>query len=304
LNTLRGARQETPAETARLRRPPAYLLVSIGVHLVLVAVLIRFVITPNAFLTVFGGPKSPPVPVERIGFLVLPKATGTPIIGRSGGDNRPATRTPPVRLTAPARIPNVLPPVAPAANAAGEEGSGPLVGTGGPARGIRPTYADPRLWPAPGDVVSAPKTATQRLDSVIADLIGPYNDSIAVAAGKRKPGDWTFERDGKKYGIDPQYIHLGKFSIPTAVLGLLPLNVQANPILAERNRTSYQLNSDIRSQAQRGMNEADFKKAVRSIRERKEREKAAAGSNGSGSGENKKQPADPPPAAQGTPNRG
>jgi hypothetical protein len=135
-------------------------------------------------------------------------------------------------------------------------------------------------------------------------LIRPYNDSIAVAAGRRKPGDWTFERDGKKYGIDPNYIHLGNFSIPTAVLGLLPLNAQANPILAERNKASYQLNSDIRSQAQRGMNEADFKKAVKSIRERKEREKAAAANGGSGNGENKKQPADPPPAAQSNPNRG
>ena len=295
---------EAQTETARLRRPPAYLLISIGLHLVLVAVLLRFVITPNAFLTVFGGRESPPVPVERIGFLVLPKATGAPVIGKSGGDNRPPTKAAPLKLVAPTAVPNALPPIAPPSKATSEEGSGPLVGTGGPARGIRPTYADPRLWPSPGDVVAAPKTPTQRLDSVIADLIGPYNDSMAIAAGRRKPGDWTFERDGKKYGIDPQYIHLGKFSIPTAVLGLLPLNVQANPILAERNKASYQLNSDIRSQAQRGMNEADFKKAVRSIRERKEREKAAAANNGSGSGENKKQPADPPPAAQGAPNRG
>ena len=109
----------------------------------------------------------------------------------------------------------------------------------------------------------------------------------------------VFERDGKKYGIDPQYIHLGKFSIPTALLGLLPLNAQANPVLAERYKASAQLNSDIRSQAQRGMNEADFKKAVRSIRERKEREKAAAAAAG-----DKKRPADSPPAVQATPDRG
>jgi len=262
--------------------------------------LLKYVITPNAFLTVFGGRKSPPVPAERIGFLVLPKATGAPVIGKSGGDNRPATSTPRVKLVAPAATPSALPPVSPTAQPAPAEGSGPLVGTGGPARGIRPTYTDPRLWPTPGDVVAAPKTATQRLDSVIADLITPYNDSLAVAAGKRKPGDWTFERDGKKYVIDPQYIHLGKFSIPTALLGLLPLNAQANPVLAERYKASAQLNSDIRSQAQRGMNEADFKKAVRSIRERKEREKAAAAAAGG----DKKRPADSPPAVQGTPDRG
>jgi hypothetical protein len=298
LNTLWN-RSRVPQPEAAHRRPPAYLFVSIGAHVVLAALLLKYVITPNAFLTVFGGRKSPPVPAERIGFLVLPKAKGAPVIGKSGGDNKPATVTPRVKLVAPTETPSALPPVAPATRPAVEEGSGPLVGTGGPARGIRPTYTDPRLWPTPGDVVAAPKTATQRLDSVIADLITPYNDSVAVAAGKRKPGDWTFERDGKKYGIDPQYIHLGNFSIPTALLGMLPINAQANPILSERYKASAQLNSDIRSQAQRGMNEADFKKAVRSIRERKEREKAAAAA-----GADKKRPADSPPAVQSTPDRG
>jgi hypothetical protein len=106
-------------------------------------------------------------------------------------------------------------------------------------------------------------------------------------------------KDGKKYGIDPKWIHLGKFSIPTAILGMLPLNVQANPVLAERNKLSNQLHSDIMSQAQRGMNEADFKKAVKSIRERKERERAAAGN-----GEKKNEPANEPPAQKPSSDRG
>jgi hypothetical protein len=86
------------------------------------------------------------------------------------------------------------------------------------------------------------------------------------------------------------------------LLGLLPLNMQANPVVAERNSASYRLNSDIMSQAQRGMNEADFKKAVKSIRERKERERNAA-AGGAASGDDKKRPADPPPAVQGSPSR-
>jgi len=278
------------------------VLASVALHVVAIVLLVRFLISPNAFQLIFGKGRSAPVPAERIGFLVLPKAKGPPVVGQSGGDNRRATRNAPPRLIAPTAVPSTLPPVSPAPKpAVGEEGNGPLVGTGGPARGIRPVYSDPRLWPAPGDIVVAPKTATQRLDSVIATIIQPYNDSMAVAAGQRKPGDWTFERDGKKYGIDPQYIHLGKFSIPTALLGMLPLNIQANPTLAERNKTQNQLHSDIMSQAQRGMNEADFRKAVKSIRERKERERNAAAQNGagSGSGNDKKRPADPPPAVQG-----
>jgi hypothetical protein len=289
--------------TPKRRRPPGYLLVSIGLHAVVAVLLVQFLISPNIIWLILGGGKPAPVPTERIGFLRLPKAKAAPVVGRSGGDNRPVTKTPPVRLVPQTTVPNVLPPVAPpTASPQVESGSGPLVGTGGPARGIRPSYDDPRLWPAPGDIITAPKTPTQRLDSVIADLIKPLNDSLAIAAGRRQPGDWTFEKDGKKYGIDPKWIHLGKFSIPTALLGFLPLNVQANPTLAERNKLSNQLHSDIMSQAQRGMNEADFRKAVKSIRERKEREKAAASNGGSDS--KKKGPADPPPASKAPPDRG
>jgi hypothetical protein len=301
VNTLKSLREESLNPGAKRRRRPSYLAASVALHVLIGVLLVRFLITPNMIWLILGGGKPAPVPTERIGFLRLPKAKGTPVVGKSGGDNRPVSKTAPVKLVPPTTVPNALPPLTPSTQPAKpESGSGPLVGTGGPARGIKPSYDDPRLWPAPGDIVSAPKTPTQRLDSVIADLIKPYNDSMAIVAGQRKPGDWTFERDGKKYGIDPRYIHLGSFSIPTAILGLLPINMQANPTLAERNKIQDQLHSDIMSQAQRGMNEADFRKAVKSIRERKEREKAAAQN---GSNDNKKGPADQPPATKAPPDK-
>jgi len=226
---------------------------------------------------IFGPPKSVEIPTERIGFLRLPKADGAPVAGKSGGDNKPVSKVPPKQLIAPTAIPTTIPDVSPSTAAPEQnEGSGPLVGGGGPTRGIRPTYSDPRLWSPPGDIVEAPKSAKERLDSAIVSIIAPFNDSIAAAAGERKPGDWTFDHDGKKYGIDQKYIHLGKFSIPTAVLALLPINQSQNPATYERNKASNQMHADIFWNAQRGMNDADFKKAVKSIRERKEREKAQA----------------------------
>jgi hypothetical protein len=114
------------------------------------------------------------------------------------------------------------------------------------------------------------------MDSAVASIIAPYNDSVAAASGGRQPGDWTFEKGGRKWGVDPKYIRLGKVSIPTAVLALLPINTTGNPVLVERNKLQNQLHADIFWNAQRGMNEADFKKAVKSIRERKERERADA----------------------------
>lgn len=245
---------------------------------------------------IFSLSPSAEIPAERIGFLRLPRADGPPVAGRSGGDNRPVSKTLPGKIVAPTSVPTTIPSALPPAAAPAEEegGSGPLVGTGGPARGIRPTYTGPRVWAAPGDIVSAPKSAKETLDSAIVSILQPFNDSIATAAGQRKPGDWTFEKGGRKYGIDPQYIRLGKVSIPTALLALLPINQAGNPTVNDRNRLQNQLHADIFWQAQRGMNEADFRKAVKSIRERKERERAAT--------EKKTRQADQP-AAQSPPDK-
>lgn len=275
MNTLRKARSASAPGGRGWTRPERSFFVSLGVHVVLAVTLVRFLISPNAFSMIFGA-ASPPVPAERIGFLALPKATGSPVEGRSGGDGRPASDAPPRRLVAPTSVPTAIPEVVTGEVSQPDEGTGPLVGGGGPTRGIRPRYSDPRLWQAPGDIVAAPKSATQRLDSVIATIIQPFNDSVAIASGQRKPGDWTFEKGGRTYGIDQQYIRLGKVSIPTALLALLPINTTGNPTVNDRNRAQNQLRSEIFSQAQRGMNEADFKKAVKSIRERKERERALA----------------------------
>lgn len=294
MNTLRSSRlpEEPTAEKARRTRP---LAVSIVVHVLLAALFVRFLVSPAAFTMIFGRANSPEVPAERIGFLQLPKSSGPAVQGKSGGDNRPVSKTAPKKLIAPTSIPTAIPSV-PVVTAPQEPegGSGPLVGTGGPARGIRPTYTDPRVWAAPGDIVAAPKSAKEKLDSAVASIIAPYNDSVAAASGARRPGDWTFEKGGRKYGIDEKYIRLGKISIPTAILALLPINTTGNPTMNDRNRLQNQLHADIFWNAQRGMNEADFKKAVRSIRERKEREKADA--------EKKARQADQP-AAQSPPDK-
>jgi hypothetical protein len=291
MQTLRGSR-EKPQQPSR-RRPSKPFVISLAIHLLVAIALARMIISPSAMSRIFGREASEKIIPERIGFLRLPAPTDAPgVEGRSGGDGRPLTERPPVRLTPPTEVPSAVPavPQTPSPVVETEGGSGPLVGGGGPTRGIRPTYTGPRVWGAPGDIVTAPKSPKEKLDSAIVSIISPFNDSIAIAAGKKKPGDWTIERGGGKWGIDPQFIRLGKISIPTAVLALLPINQQANPTSSERNKLQNQLHADIFWNAQRGMNEADFKKAVKSIRERKERERKAA--------EEKKTRQDDPPAAQ------
>jgi hypothetical protein len=136
-----------------------------------------------------------------------------------------------------------------------------------------------------GAVATAPKSARDRVDSVIADTFGPVRDSIVraqeLAAGQRKPGDWTLNGPGGKWGMDQSSIHLGKVKIPNAVLALLSeqfqRNLRGNPIEMERERRLAQIRQDILDHANREMTEDEFRTAVRRIRERKDKERASKG---------------------------
>jgi len=266
----------------KLRRPSGPWLASLAVHTVVLALFVQALVMERPLFDVFGRTKriAPPV-VEHIGFVQLPSATPSahPIAGRAGGEANSKKATEAPRLVAPTTVPTEIKPPSANSHAVSEEpSSGPLVGGGGPLRGVQPRYADPRLWGAPGEIAAAPKTSAQRLDSVITEDIKAHNDSLRVAAANagRKPGDWTFEHNGQKYGIDSKYIRLGPVSIPTAILAMLPLNVTANPTVNDREKTLTARHDEIFAQAQRGINEADFQKAVREIRERKDRERREA----------------------------
>jgi hypothetical protein len=249
--------------------------VSIALHIVLGAALVRILLIPLPFTRWFQHNHIASIPVERISFLALPMTGGETKPGRSGGDGRPVAKTPVRPLVAPSAVPSAVPVLprstAPAADRTG--GSGPVVGTGGPAEGARPEYHDPRVWVATAPMVSAPKSTKERVDSLLTAEIGAHNDSMALVAG-RKPGDWTFMHNGQKYGIDQQYIHLGPISIPNAVLALLPLNrVQGNPMAGAAEQLYSARHDEINTQAQRGMDEDAFHTAVRKLRERMDLEK-------------------------------
>jgi len=266
-------RRVSPAPDRSRRRLSPSFLVSVGVHVVVAIALMQMLILNGDYSS---KPKPSTGREQRVGFVTLPRAGVTkPTVGQNGGDGRPF-KSREVHVVAPTTVPTAIAPFAPVAKMTDSEGAGPIVGTGGPSRGVRPQYSDPRVWEPPGKVVAAPKTVAQTIDSLIADAIAPYNDSVAAAAQRRDPTDWTIEKGGYKWGVDKRAIRLGPFSIPTALLAMLPLNLQGNPTTMERDRSYAAMNRDITWHAQQAVNEADFMKAVRSIRERKERERAAA----------------------------
>ncbi|HMI47957.1 MAG TPA: hypothetical protein VK481_04740 [Gemmatimonadaceae bacterium] len=269
------------------RKVSASFLVSLAVHVVVVIAFMRMLILNADFSS---ATKRQSVPQERVGFVRLSNPNEKPTPGKSGGDGRPE-KSREIHVTPPAAVPSTIPaPTTAVTKPDDDGGTGPLVGGGGPVRGVRPNYSDGRLWTPPNPIVAPPKTVAQTIDSLIADAIAPYNDSIARVAQERDPTDWTVKKGGYKWGIDKRAIRLGPFSIPTAVLAMLPLNITGNPTTMDRERSYAAMNRDINFHAQQAINDADFMKAVRSIRERKERERAAAlagasSKDGSGSGD-------------------
>ena len=253
-------------------------------QLVLITIIVPALVVPVAF-ELLRDDRGREVTPERISFIAAAPSSSRPsrVPPRSGGDGRvPAAAPAPVAppLIAPTAVPTgVRTTTTPARET--RSGIGPLVGGGGPTQGIRPSFTDKRLWLPQSDVVEAPLVPMTRADSLQAVLhasAASYLDSVRrVDPGGRAPGDWTFDRNGKKYGIDSKYIRLGDFSIPTALLALLPMNnVQANPTGMERARRLSSMRSEIMEQAERAQRDDDFYAAVRALRERKERERREA----------------------------
>jgi hypothetical protein len=218
-------------------------------------------------------------PVERVQFVtVQPSAPAVSGAARESSPPRtePKPAPPPAPpLVAPREIPTTIPAPSAAPPAPTSAQTGPLVGGTGPTKGVEPTYIDPRVWVKNPAFLYAPKTDEERLDSALVTTIKRKQDSIAANGyqpNKFERGDWTVDHNGQKYGIDQQYIHLGKFSIPTALLAMLPFNKAAGPIDPERARTLSFQHSDLMYHAQAAITEQEFRDAVRAIRERKERE--------------------------------
>lgn len=254
-------------------------VLSVALHIVAVLVLLRLTVVPGDWMDALLRVDQP-APVERIGFLQLPRGEPPREQPRRGGDDRPVAPGPtPVPVPV---APVVVPPSLPAAPTTvrppvAEGGTGPLVGGGGDTQGVRPSFTDPRLWAPTAPVVTAPLSGTLKLDSAIAPIFRELADSMrAAAAAGRDPADWTFNLGGRRYGMDRQYIRLGPVSIPTAALAFLPLNVQGNPTALDRDRKLAQMRDEIVAQAMRAARDEDFQKAVQALRERKQRERDEA----------------------------
>jgi hypothetical protein len=270
----------------RRARPARALGIAVALHLVVGALLLQFLTLGHGLRDFFGITDREAAREERLTYIqpapreVPPEPPRQPVARQAA----PGTGASPGGAVAPM-------PAAPDTGA----GGGGLGGTGGPGRsgvgavdpairGVAPVFNDPRVWGAPGTSARVARTGTDRLDSVMGSAIAAARDSVdslarANGLGGRRPGDWTVGGAGGKWGWDEAGIRLGKVTIPNALLALLPLNaataasMSANPVSMDRERRLAASRADIQRFSQQAPGDAEFRRAVKELRERKEREK-------------------------------
>jgi hypothetical protein len=154
-------------------------------------------------------------------------------------------------------------------------GSAPLIGM---SRGTG------KLWVGPvearlGVIGTSPDVATHvaRVDSAVKAIFLAYIDSMPADsfATPSMVSPWVTEtEDGKTWGVDPGWIYLGDFKLPTALLALLPLP-QGNIDLARGEAELLRIREQIITAARQAQTNADIKRYIKEIRERKDAERAA-----------------------------
>ncbi len=293
----------------RHQRNPRAVVVALAAHLVIGVVLLRAITFETGFRDYFGF-ETEPVSEERLTLVeTAPEAVPEPEVPRD-----PAIPAP---VSAPSRGPVLADPdvaAAPGALVAPRD-SGTLVSRLPPSEaavvGLVPR-ADPRLWTMADldqlrrEVREAAQgtdgalTGARQLDSVITWTLMAARDSLDSLNVLRAMGattaSWTKkDANGGTWGMDASGLRLGKVTIPSALLGLLPMGAQqvmsANPTTMERNRRLSYAQSDIARFRESGPGNDQFKILVAELRERRDRERAARraqtakpGAGGSGSG--------------------
>jgi hypothetical protein len=118
-------------------------------------------------------------------------------------------------------------------------------------------------------------THVARVDSAIRAKIMAFIDTMPIDSFATPPmvTPWVTEsEDGKTWGVDPAWIYLGDFKIPSALLALIPMP-QGNIDLARQEGELMRIREEIMFAAQQAQNNADFRRYVKEIRKRKDAER-------------------------------
>ena len=164
-----------------------------------------------------------------------------------------------------------------AATDAGPGITGPIIP--GPALGDGSMWVTPRpaLPAAVADQLYGPPP--EQRDSIaigrLRAMVDSLNEFLDEEQRAQRLPEWTVGGgDGPKWGIDPQWIHLGDIKIPTAALALLGgLLPQGSYDEALRQRQLADMRRDLLYSAWRAQTFQDFQRYVRETRERRRQER-------------------------------
>lgn len=270
------------------QRTPA-ILIAVGVHLVAAFVLLKAITISTGWRipllsddvrdqrVTFVQPK-PPQPAAS------PLATAARGATRRGTPADAAPAAPPIttqRLVAPADsgVGRTLSP-AEAAVVGVKPGGDVRLWTMADLRALRKEVQEGRTVE---DGIFSGRGNIRAMDSIISYALIAAKDSLDSLAVINGTGaliaDWTrTDRNGRKWGVDGQGIRLGRVTIPSALLGLLPMGAQqamsGNRTVVERNRQLALAQQDIARFRQSGPGNDQFKMLVDELRERRDRERA------------------------------
>jgi hypothetical protein len=179
--------------------------------------------------------------------------------------DRPATPT-------PARTPG---------DAAGTGASARPAQPGAADSPLRPGIRDPRLWVTPRDLPPPPEPTDEELHArYMAGLearIRAYNDSVAGDTDRaRRATDWTVKgKDGQRWGVSPDGIHLGDVTLPPVVFPPGGGDPDRRARAEQEERTRGEIDrQQARTDARRAQEEG-----ARATRERRDAERRGASGN-------------------------
>lgn len=284
---MRGRLQSGRREGIHDQATPKTLLTAIAVHVVVIMALVRLVTLGHGLHDWFGLSTIFEKPVERVTYVETPKpkppepkkvaAKKPPVVKQQNPSISPQPSIGPV-VGVEQKIEPTIPTVANGGDSTGSKKS--ALGIDPSLVGIAPANTDPRVWAPTGNGLSVPRTGKQLLDSVIAYAITSAADSLDSIARVnnpgREPGDWTKRlKNGEKWGWDKTGLRLGKYTVPNALLALLPAGIQksmsGNPIAMQNaNRLAF-AREDIQRFGASAIGEAQFRKAVKDQQAKAER---------------------------------
>lgn len=205
----------------------------------------------------FAGREGPLTPRQSGTRAILPPVLATPPRATVVATERQAN---------PLALPDSVPGV-------GIEAPTAVLGT------LRPARGEGKLWVPP--LPLAPQELAGRLtqshvelvDSVVTAVVQAYIDSVVAAP--TRPGavlpDWTTRIGGAKVGLDSKFIYLGPIKIPTMILALL--NLPAQQVDVRQLHRFQDMRADLEYAARRAETLADFKAAIKQLREERQRQR-------------------------------